>query len=260
MAYFTFKATCSIGRRLHSSVTPLRISSHNSLLTRIQSSNNVQLPVTPFDPKTPCRATSTNSEAPHKYDEEVLVPFFLQYPSTSGKRAAPLGFLRPSVANALLEDHHSQPDASGRSCWSFHGKDQPLTGSLSKNDMWALSFSPHIRSEALRTQAVTRLVEKWRSVGMFPDILKGEGLIVLACRLRVIQYLFRLESRSMPCIPSIQRGESRRYQRRSRINNPTCRSAPVWFSKFRYPPCWRVFPVPVNLTSNRLITQLSFAS
>jgi len=103
-------------------------------------------------------SASTDPEAPHKHDEEVLIPFFLQYPSTPGTRAAPLGFLRPSVANALLEDHHSQLDASGGSCWSFHGKDHPLTDSLSKNDMWALSFSPHIRSEALRTQAVTRLV------------------------------------------------------------------------------------------------------
>ena len=175
VGYLTFKLTCRIGQRLYATrVAPLRLSSSDSLLARIQSSNNVQLPVGPFDPKIPCRAMSADPKDPRpKHDEEVLVPFFLNYPPIAGTQASPLGFLRPSVAEALLNDHHSQLGVYGRSCWSFHGKENHLSGSLSTGQLWALSFSPHISNQALRTDVAMRLVEKWRQTGMFPDILKG---------------------------------------------------------------------------------------
>ena len=171
--YLTFKLTCRIGQRLYATrAAPLRLSSSDSLLARIQSSNNVQLPVGPFDPKIPCHATSTDSKDT-KHDQEVLVPFFLNYPPTAGTQASPLGFLRPSVAEALLNDHHSQLGVYGQSCWSFHGKENHLSGSPSIGQVWALSFLPHISNQALRTDVAMRLVEKWRQTGMFPDILKG---------------------------------------------------------------------------------------
>ena len=174
MVYLPFNSTCRFGQRLYSiHATPLRLSLNSSLLARIQSSNNVQLPIGPFDPQTPCRATSTDPKVLHKYDDEDLVPFFLQHPATPNTQASPIGFLRPAVAKALLDDHHSQLELDGRSSWSFQPKENYLSGPLS---MWALSFSPYIQSEALRTDAIKRLVEKWKHLGMFPDVLRGELL------------------------------------------------------------------------------------
>jgi hypothetical protein len=167
------KLTCQIGRRLYSTREahhPLSRSSGGSLLACIQACNNVQLPVGPFYPEIPCRATSTNLKTPHEHDREILVPFLLHPPARPG---TPIGFVRPSVAKALLDDHCSQLEIDGRSCWSFHTKENCLPVSPTESDVWALSFSPHIWSKTLRTSAIARITEKWRNIGLFSDILRG---------------------------------------------------------------------------------------
>lgn len=104
------------------------------------------------------------------------MPFFLHRPMP--RTQAPIGFLRPAVAKALLEDHHSQLELHGRSSWSFYPKENQAPDSLSENGngkMWALSFSPHVWNRWLRTDAIKRVVEGWKGLGMFPDILEGRS-------------------------------------------------------------------------------------
>ena len=106
------------------------------------------------------------------------MPFFLHRPMP--RTRAPIGFLRPAVARALLEDHHSQLELHGRSSWSFYPKENQTPDLLSENGngkMWAFSFSPHVWNQSLRTDAIKRVVEGWKRLGMFPDILEGEFVL-----------------------------------------------------------------------------------
>lgn len=104
------------------------------------------------------------------------MPFFLHRPLP--RTQAPIGFLRPPVARALLEDHHSQLELHGRSSWSFYPKENQAPDSLSDNGngkMWALSFSPHVWNRSLRTDAIKRVVKGWKRLDMFPDVLEGRS-------------------------------------------------------------------------------------
>jgi hypothetical protein len=194
MSEFTIKLTCQISRRLYSTREthpPLSRLLGGSLLARIQACNNVQLPIGPFYPEIPCHATPANPKTPHEHDREVLVPFLLHPPATPGTQTSPIGFVRPSVAKALLDDHCSQLEIDGRSCWSFHTKENRLPVSPTESDVWALSFSPHIWSRALRTSEIARITGKWRNTGLFSDILRGEFLCSITRSLK--HFFFRLE-------------------------------------------------------------------
>jgi hypothetical protein len=89
---------------------------------------------------------------------------FPQYLPTPDTQASSLGFFRPSVADALLGDHHWQLGVSGTSCRSL----EIIRRVHCQKAKSGLFLFRYISNQVLRTDVTTGLVEKSRR--MYRDV------------------------------------------------------------------------------------------
>lgn len=164
-------------------VTTVTSSCHRrSVLPLVLSAVNLALPPGPFDDPAVTHRASCNAGLIQHEEEEQLLPLFLH--STSLSR--PIGFLRPKVAHQILQDHQG---SGKRSIWNVlvRPDDSP----------WAVCFADHVAGFETRTHAMRVVLERWKTEGLFSDILKGMN----GCYHRVpmnSDQCIRLEQRNLP--------------------------------------------------------------
>jgi hypothetical protein len=150
---------------------------HLSVLPLVHSAINLALPSGPFDDPTVIHRASCNAGSIPPEEEEQLLPMFLR--STSLSR--PIGFLRPKVVDEILKNHL---ESGKNSIWNvLHGPDV---------SPWAICFADQIADFETRTHAMRLVLERWKSEGLFPDILKGMSVCFCLIPMNSIQFI-RLE-------------------------------------------------------------------
>lgn len=155
--------------------TPSR--QHHNLVQLVHSAINLTLPLGPFnDPATIHRASCNASLIPQE-EEEQLLPMFLRPTSLS----SPTGFLRPKVVMEILKNHK---ESGEKSIWNVLRRQD--------DSAWAICFADHVAEYETRTQAMRMILERWKSEGLFQDILKGMSVCLLHVAMDSIPY-FRLE-------------------------------------------------------------------
>lgn len=152
-----------------SRLAPLKLpSEHPSLLPLLLSWSNLQVSHGPWNTPGIQHQIATRTEDNRHVDKEPVVPFFISNPSTPQCR--PIGFLRPEVMGALLEDHRDKGQLSTRqsSPWEILYSEHSASP-------WSASFAPWVNTGGsdARTVHMKRLVEGWRQSHMFHDILRG---------------------------------------------------------------------------------------
>ena len=109
--------------------------------------------------------------------EERLVPFFLEELSKQ-----PIGYLRASVVQALLQDNVERVSKSAfyEICWKMMRSDASDndTGTMNAPDIVGVAFAEfaewiNVAGSDTRTEHVNRVTTKWRSAGLFQEELKG---------------------------------------------------------------------------------------
>lgn len=131
-----------------------------SVLPVVHSAINLALPSGPFDDPSATHRASCNAGSIPPEEEEQLLPMFLRSTSLS----SPIGFLRPNVVEEILKNHQ---ESQKKSIWNVLRRldDSP----------WAICFADHVADFETRTHAMRVVLERWKSRGLFPDILKGMG-------------------------------------------------------------------------------------
>lgn len=193
---------------------------HRSVLPLVHSAINLTLPTGPFDDPAVTHRASCNAGSIPPEEEEQLFPMFLG--STSLSR--PIGFLRPKVAEEILKNHQ---ESGEKSIWNvLHGPGDSL---------WAICFADQIADFETRTHAMRVVLERWKSEGLFPDVLKGMGVRFRLVPMNSIQFV-RLEQRDIPRVYA-STGTSRSYLE-SRIRDRACCAPFVWICQLWLPPHW----------------------
>ena len=132
-----------------------------SFLPLVHSAINLALPFGPFDDPAVTHRASCNAGLIPPEEEEQLLPMFLSSTSLSG----PIGFLRPKVVDEILKNHQ---ECGRKSIWNvLH---------TSANVPWAVCFAERVADFEARTRAMRVVLERWKTEGLFPDILKGMGV------------------------------------------------------------------------------------
>lgn len=145
--------------RLLNTVTEATSSRYNrSILPLVHSAINLALPSGPFNNPGATHRASCNAKSILPEEEEQLLPMFLRSTSLS----SPIGFLRPQVAEEILKNHQEN---GKQSIWNVLRRPD--------NSPWAICFANHIADSETRTNAVRVVIEKWKTEGLFRDILKG---------------------------------------------------------------------------------------
>ncbi|TNY23020.1 NUDIX hydrolase domain-like protein [Rhodotorula diobovata] len=97
-------------------------------------------------------------------------------PSAAPEGAPPIGFLRPQVVRALIEDNRKLVAMNCRPVWAF----QPAIATLNlatsaETGPWAVGFEDWVNEEGIdaRKEHVDRLVRGWKHAGMFSECLGG---------------------------------------------------------------------------------------
>lgn len=139
---------------------------HTSLLPLVYSCSNLNLP--PRDPYHGSRDgeqhISSKRADGSTADIETVIPFYLAGEPLSGLGHQPVGFLRPTVAQALLKDHEV-----------YMEKGQPSPWHCSHNAArWSFSDAINREGRTARTREMESLVRRWKTEGAFEDILRGE--------------------------------------------------------------------------------------
>lgn len=142
--------------------TTLTATSHHrrSVLPLVHSAINLALPSGPFDDPAIAYRASCNAGLIPQEEEEQLLPMFLHSTSLS----SPIGFLRPKVAQEILKNHQ---ESGKKSIWNVLR--------TSDDFPWAICFADHVADFETRTHAMRVVLERWKTEGLFPDILKGTG-------------------------------------------------------------------------------------
>ena len=188
-----------------------------SVLPVVHSAINLALPSGPFDDPAATHRASCNAGSTPPEEEEQLLPMFLRSTSLS----SPIGFLRPKVVEEILEDHQ---ESGKKSIWNVLRRldDSP----------WAICFADHVAEFETRTHAMRVVLERWKSRGLFPDILKGMGACFHYFLMNSIQYV-RLEQRDIPCVYA-STGTSRSYLEPC-IRDRACCTPSVWICQLWLP-------------------------
>ena len=148
----------------------ISLSSGDSLLDIVAKVDNGVLPVGPWS----SAKHSEHKAAARSGNAEHFIPFFLLRQHALAKPQRPIGFLRPSVVSALVQDNKEREAANSAPCWDLqHGEDP--------SDVWAISFADWFTAKSdnkgdavkLRTEQMDRLARKWRAAGAFNDTLGG---------------------------------------------------------------------------------------
>lgn len=137
------------------------VTAHRSVLPIVHSAINLALPSGPFNDPAVIHQASCNAGSVPPEDEERLVPMFLRATSLS----SPIGFLRPNVVQKIVNDHQ---ESGERSIWNV----------LSRTDdsPWAVCFADNVTGVEARTHAMRAVLQRWKTEGLFPDVLRGMGL------------------------------------------------------------------------------------
>jgi hypothetical protein len=162
---------------------PLNTVNNRSVLALVNSAINLALPAGPFDDPIATHRASCNTKLILPGEEERLLPLFLRSTSLS----SPIGFLRPKVAEEILKTHQGNGQ---QSIWNVLRRpdDSP----------WAICFADHLAEFETRTQAMRVVLERWKTEGLFRDVLKGMGIICYrSVSTNPFQYI-RLEQRDIP--------------------------------------------------------------
>ncbi|KAF8350957.1 hypothetical protein F5887DRAFT_935225, partial [Amanita rubescens] len=131
---------------------------HRSLLPLVHSAINLALPSGPFNNPAATHRASCNAKSILPEEEEQLLPMFLRSTSLS----SPIGFLRPQVAEEILKNHQ---ESGKQSIWNVLRRPD--------NSPWAICFADHVTNSETRTNAIRVVIERWKTEGLFRDILKG---------------------------------------------------------------------------------------
>lgn len=131
---------------------------HHSVLPLVRSAINLVLPPGPFDDPAITHRASCNEGSIPLEEEEHLLPMFLRSTSPS----TPIGFLRPIVVQEILKNDH---ESGKRSIWNVLRRpdDSP----------WAICFADQVADVQARMHAIRGVLERWKTEGLFPDVLKG---------------------------------------------------------------------------------------
>jgi len=134
---------------------------HQSILPLVHSAINLALPSGPFNNPAATHRASCNAKLILPEEEEQLLPMFLRSTSLS----SPIGFLRPQVAEEILKNHQ---ESGKQSIWNVLRRPD--------NSPWAICFADHVADSETRTNAMRAVVERWKTEGLFRDVLKGTCL------------------------------------------------------------------------------------
>lgn len=129
-----------------------------SVLPLVHSAVNLALPFGPFDDPAVSHHASCNAGLIPPEEEEQLSPMFLRSTSLS----SPIGFLRPKVVTEILQNHN---ESGSQSIWNVLRRPDDVP--------WAVCFADHVADFETRTDAMRAVLERWKFMGLFHDILKG---------------------------------------------------------------------------------------
>lgn len=159
---------------------------HTTLLPVIESCDNAKLPTGPFSQAwKSLRDKRLQRLRRAATPLDSIIPFFLRAPPQAQSdgnalddvdpeaQEQPIGFLRQDVLQAMKKHNLEQAD-------------QPIFDFLGGPDApWGVAFAEPLNdlkdprhAFALRTRAMTNMVENWRDAGLFPENLKGEGRVL----------------------------------------------------------------------------------
>ncbi|GLB41827.1 putative protein with domain of unknown function (DUF4743) [Lyophyllum shimeji] len=155
---------------------PLKLpAGHSTLLPLVLSCSNLVLQEVPGT-IIPRYIVGSRTEDGSVHSEETVVPFLLSNPGTSPNASPeerrPVGFLRKEVTEAIVSDHTTSLFSELASPWDVqYSASSRQTGTLPES----ISFAPwvNMEGETSRTKHIQGLVKRWRSQGMFADILRG---------------------------------------------------------------------------------------
>jgi len=133
-----------------------------SLLSVCTTLDNAVLPQGPFGPALHAsRVVHAREEK-----EELLLPFFVE--STDKK---PVGFLRPSVVEALQDDNAHMKKMRLQACWR-------VLEVTESGDAWGIAFEDWLNEEGreARSEHMDRVMRAWKQENRFPEELNGERI------------------------------------------------------------------------------------
>lgn len=162
--------------RVMAPASPIRYPrGHSTLLPVIEACDNTSLPLGPFSAEwKSLRDQRLQRLQRDNTPLDTIVPFFLRAPNEHEEyQEQPIGFLRQDVFQAMKK-------------YNLDSADQPIFDFLGGVDApWGVAFTEQLNDPqdsqhafALRTRAMTKMVETWRDAGLFPENLRGVVLVV----------------------------------------------------------------------------------
>lgn len=172
-------------------IKPLGLPSGSwTLLPIIEKCDNAVLPAWP--PRSQSEQTDADAE-------DRLVPFFVEEQDTR-----PVGFLRPKVLQAMLDDNEAMTTKMkmAEPCWQVRtrtndAKEAVAADGLHNIESVAIAKWINDEGKETRSEHMDRLVRKWREQGLFSDELGGASALLLCTTAQEATWTARLAQRAV---------------------------------------------------------------